>query len=84
MMRTESHSHFREVREFRELKNKFLRIIKDTLLILLGIGSAAFGLESFLLPDYFIDGGAAASKMRIMKSETCLRISCQIVIRFIL
>lgn len=43
---------------FRELKIIVRRIIKDILLIMLGIGSAAFGLESFLLPNDFIDGGA--------------------------
>lgn len=32
--------------------------IKDTVLMALGITSAAFGLESFLLPNGFIDGGA--------------------------
>lgn len=33
------------------------RMIKDTLFISLGVMSAAFGLESFLLPNHFLDGG---------------------------
>jgi uncharacterized membrane-anchored protein YitT (DUF2179 family) len=33
------------------------RIIKDTIFISLGVMSAAFGLESFLLPNKFLDGG---------------------------
>ncbi len=33
------------------------RLLKDVFLIILGIFSAAFGLESFLLPSNFIDGG---------------------------
>lgn len=32
--------------------------IKDIMMILVGIFSAAFGLKSFLLPNNFIDGGA--------------------------
>jgi uncharacterized membrane-anchored protein YitT (DUF2179 family) len=34
------------------------RTLKDIVLVLAGICSAAFGLESFLLPNKFIDGGA--------------------------
>lgn len=33
------------------------RMIKDTIFISLGVMSAAFGLESFLLPNHFLDGG---------------------------
>jgi uncharacterized membrane-anchored protein YitT (DUF2179 family) len=33
------------------------RMIKDTVFISLGVMSAAFGLESFLLPNHFLDGG---------------------------
>lgn len=33
------------------------RMIKDTMFISLGVMSAAFGLESFLLPNHFLDGG---------------------------
>lgn len=43
---------------FRELKITARRWMKDIFLIVLGIFSAAFGLESFLLPNNFIDGGA--------------------------
>lgn len=34
-----------------------IRMIKDTFLILLGVGAAAFGLKGFLLPNRFLDGG---------------------------
>ncbi|MHC1706121.1 MAG: YitT family protein [Bacteroidales bacterium] len=43
---------------FRELRIMIIRWIKDVVIIAIGIGSAAFGLESFLLPNKFIDGGA--------------------------
>ncbi len=42
----------------KELKTLMKRLVKDIILISLGIGSAAFGLESFILPSGFIDGGA--------------------------
>lgn len=32
--------------------------VKETLFVVLGIASAAFGLKSFLLPNHFLDGGA--------------------------
>jgi uncharacterized membrane-anchored protein YitT (DUF2179 family) len=38
---------------------------KDTLFIFIGIFSAAFGLESFLLPNRFIDGGATGISLLV-------------------
>ncbi|MFT6371267.1 MAG: uncharacterized membrane-anchored protein YitT (DUF2179 family), partial [Maribacter sp.] len=38
---------------------------KDAFFILFGIFSAAFGLESFLLPNKFIDGGATGISLLI-------------------
>ena len=38
---------------------------KDTLFIFLGIFMAAFGLESFLLPNRFIDGGATGISLLV-------------------
>lgn len=43
---------------FRELKLTAIKLFRDIVLTILGIFSAAFGLESFLLPNKFIDGGA--------------------------
>ena len=39
------------------------RVIKDTVLLLLGIASATFGLKGFLIPNHFIDGGAMGISM---------------------
>ena len=50
---------------FRELKITVFRSVRDVLLITLGIFSAAFGLESFLLPINFIDGGATGISLLI-------------------
>lgn len=51
------YSAYRVAKGFRELRILLRRLVKDIILITLGIGSAAFGLESFLLPNQFIDGG---------------------------
>lgn len=40
-------------------------MVKDTLFIFFGIFSAAFGLESFLLPNRFIDGGATGISLLV-------------------
>ena len=40
-------------------------VVKDTLFIFFGIFAAAFGLESFLLPNRFIDGGATGISLLI-------------------
>ena len=52
------YSVFEWAKAFKELKVTAYLWLKDILLIALGIGCAAFGLESFLLPNNFIDGGA--------------------------
>lgn len=50
------------------LKFNIAHIAKDTILILIGIVSAGFGLKGFLLPNSFIDGGAMGISLLI--SET--------------
>ena len=59
---------FEMAKGFRELKINVFRAIRDIFLIALGIASAAFGLEGFLLPSNFIDGGATGISLLI--SET--------------
>ncbi len=44
--------------------------IKDTFFIVSGIFAAAFGLESFLLPNRFIDGGATGISLLITETST--------------
>ncbi|MEP7254312.1 MAG: YitT family protein [Ferruginibacter sp.] len=58
-------SAFELAKGFRELKITVLRSLRDVLLIMMGITSAAFGLESFLLPINFIDGGATGISLLI-------------------
>lgn len=50
------HNHF---------KNKYLRYLRDFLLIAAGIFSACFGLKSFLMPSEFIDGGVTGISLLI-------------------
>ncbi|MBP7515189.1 MAG: YitT family protein [Flavobacteriales bacterium] len=50
---------------FRELKIDINNTVKDVVLIGLGVFSAAFGLESFLLANKFIDGGATGVALMV-------------------
>lgn len=51
-------SRYRIARDFVRLKITVVHLLKDAVLIGLGIFAAAFGLKSFLMPSHFIDGGA--------------------------
>jgi len=62
---SKSPSKFLLAKGYREFKLLVKRILKDAILIGLGIGAAAFGLESFLLPSKFIDGGATGISLLI-------------------
>ena len=50
---------------WRELRITAWNGVKDMMQIGLGVFSAAFGLESFLLPSHFIDGGATGVALMI-------------------
>ncbi|MFM7105198.1 MAG: YitT family protein, partial [Flavobacteriales bacterium] len=52
---------------FREFKINTWTSLKDIMLNIVGIFSAAFGLESFLLPTGFIDGGATGISLLVAK-----------------
>lgn len=45
-------------------------LVKDIFFIVLGIFTAAFGLESFLLPNSFIDGGATGISLLLTTTST--------------
>ncbi len=51
-------SRYRRARQLFALRLALRRRAKDVVFMSLGILSAAFGLESFLLPNGFLDGGA--------------------------
>jgi len=52
------------------IRFKFEVLLRDSFFILLGIFSAAFGLESFLLPNRFIDGGATGISLLIAETSS--------------
>lgn len=58
-------SRYEYAKAFRDLRFSVYRFLKDLLLIIAGIASAAFGLESFLLPNNFIDGGATGISLLV-------------------
>ena len=49
----------------RELRISIVSFVKDIFLMMLGVGCAAFGLEGFLLPNQFIDGGVTGISILI-------------------
>lgn len=53
-----AYSGYEIAKSVREFKYYLLAQLRDMVYIVIGIFSAAFGLESFLLPNSFIDGGA--------------------------
>jgi len=53
----EPYSDYDLARGYFELKVLARSLLRDVFFMILGIGAAAFGLESFLLPSNFIDGG---------------------------
>ncbi|MDZ4711402.1 MAG: YitT family protein [bacterium] len=56
-----------------------LRILKDTLLIIAGILIAGLGLEGFLIPSKFIDGGVTGISL-LISSQTGLPVALLIAI----
>lgn len=58
-------SAYERAKAFRLLRVSIRRNIKNFLFITAGVFSAGFGLESFLLPNNFIDGGATGISLLI-------------------
>lgn len=58
-------SKYQHAKEIREAKVTIKRLFKDFFLISLGVLSAGFGLDGFLLPNDFIDGGAVGISLLI-------------------
>lgn len=60
-------SDFAIAKEYRNIRLTLKSRVKQFILITMGIMSAAFGLESFLLPNSFIDGGATGIALLIFE-----------------
>jgi uncharacterized membrane-anchored protein YitT (DUF2179 family) len=76
---SKSDSNYRKAKGFRFFKLLFFRFLKDVILLLGGIFSAAFGLKGFLLPNKFIDGGVTGISL-LMAALTHLPIYLYIII----
>lgn len=63
----EAASRYRIAKTFYILRLTFLFRLRDALLATLGILSAGFGLEGFLLPNGFIDGGVTGISLLVAK-----------------
>lgn len=74
-----SYSETEILKGVRILKISVVSSVKSLFLILLGIGSASFGLGSFLLPSQFIDGGATGISL-LLSEVTTIPISLLIIV----
>lgn len=72
-------SRYRIARDFVRLKITVVHLLKDAVLIGLGIFAAAFGLKSFLMPSHFIDGGATGLAL-LLSAVSGVSLSILIVI----
>jgi uncharacterized membrane-anchored protein YitT (DUF2179 family) len=58
-------SPYRFAKRFRQYRTGVFFSLKNTVFIIIGIFSAAFGLKGFLLPNQFIDGGATGISLLV-------------------
>lgn len=63
-------SGFRKAKGIWALRRSAISLLKDVLLIALGILSAAFGFKGFLLTNKFIDGGATGISLLVSATST--------------
>lgn len=61
----ENLSEYKQAKAYRRFRTATKQFAKEAVFIICGIFSAAFGLESFILPNYFIDGGATGIALLI-------------------
>lgn len=72
-------SRYASAKDFKRFKIIIAQMLKDMLFISFGIFSAAFGLEGFLLPSNFIDGGATGIAL-LISELTALSISILLIL----
>ncbi|MBN8704088.1 MAG: YitT family protein, partial [Bacteroidetes bacterium] len=60
-------NNYSVAKELFELKVSATHLVKDSFLLITGIIFAGFGLESFLLPNSFIDGGVTGISLLTAK-----------------
>jgi len=64
-------TRYENAQKYRRWKIGLRKNIRDAVIILLGVFSAAFGLEGFLLKNHFIDGGATGVSLLINGISGC-------------
>jgi uncharacterized membrane-anchored protein YitT (DUF2179 family) len=74
-----THQRFQQLNALRVKRINFQRAIKDVMFISFGIMSAAFGLESFLLPNGFLDGGVVGISL-LTNALTGINVSILLVV----
>ncbi|MEP7263621.1 MAG: YitT family protein, partial [Bacteroidota bacterium] len=62
-----------------EFRVNAIHFIRDVFLLICGVSAAAFGLESFLLPNNFIDGGATGISL-LLAELTSLPLSLFLIV----
>jgi uncharacterized membrane-anchored protein YitT (DUF2179 family) len=70
---------FHQLHALRIRRINFQRAVKDIVFISLGVLSAAFGLESFLLPNGFLDGGVVGISL-LVNALTGINLSFLLII----
>lgn len=70
---------FLHLKALRIRRIQMVRTVKDTLFIVFGIFSAAFGLKGFLLPNGFLDGGVMGISL-LTNQVTGLNLSFLVVV----
>jgi uncharacterized membrane-anchored protein YitT (DUF2179 family) len=60
-----NYSRFELAKGFIEVRLTLKNLVRDIFFMALGVFSAAFGLEGFLIPNKFIDGGATGMSLLI-------------------
>ncbi len=72
-------SQYNIAKEFIKLKVSATHLLKNALLLSIGIISAGFGLKGFLLPNNFIDGGVTGISL-LTASTTKINLSILIIL----
>lgn len=67
VIKYKKYTGYSAARHYRDLLTQAKHEIKNSLLIVLGILSAGFGLEGFLIPNSFIDGGVTGISLLLTK-----------------
>src|SRR6185503_16317028 len=72
-------SRYQSAKKAYQSKKSTLRTLRDSLFIVAGVLSAGFGLQGFLIPNGFIDGGVTGISL-LIKIETDFSLALLIII----